>query len=457
MLADNRNMIRNLALAALISCTGEPLLAHASEQGFVLLLPTGHYIAGGVATVAATVLLISTLPAEFARRLFQPIALLRRRVIRGRKITNILAFVALLALLWQGFTGPHDPNRNALPLAVWSMFWVAFITAQGVFGDLWRWVNPWTGAWALWPFRPVARLPDRVGHWPALVGFMAFAAVLLAHPSPAEPETLAAMTASYWAVHFVGMIIFGPSWLRRGEAMTVVLGCYATLAPLGTSGGRWRIGLPGWQLLSRSPPKASLAILMLAMLAVGSFDGLNETFWWFAQIGINPLEFPGRSFVVWQNLAGLALALPLLIAAYGISVWLGARLIGESARFGQAFCALAPAILPIALGYHIGHYLPGFLVEIQYAGRLVADWFGLAPITVTTGFFNTLATVQLIWLSQAGAVLVGHIVAILLGHVLALRLFGSPRRAAISQVPLAAFMVGYTLFGLWLLASPRGV
>ena len=30
------------------------------------------------------------------------------------------------------------------------------------------------------------------------------------------------------------------------------------------------------------------------------------------------------------------------------------------------------------------------------------------------------------------------------------------RRAVLGQAPLAAFMVAYTFFGLWLLASPRG-
>jgi hypothetical protein len=29
-------------------------------------------------------------------------------------------------------------------------------------------------------------------------------------------------------------------------------------------------------------------------------------------------------------------------------------------------------------------------------------------------------------------------------------------RAVLGQVPLALFMVAYTVFGLWLLATPRG-
>ena len=81
---------------------------------------------------------------------------------------------------------------------------------------------------------------------------------------------------------------------------------------------------------------------------------------------------------------------------------------------------------------------------------------GLGHFYVTTGFFNTPGTVHAIWLGQAGAVVAGHVVAILLAHTLALRAFGTGQRAALSQAPLAAFMVLYTFFGLWLLASPRG-
>jgi len=86
-----------------------------------------------------------------------------------------------------------------------------------------------------------------------------------------------------------------------------------------------------------------------------------------------------------------------------------------------------------------------------------ADLLGLGDFHVTTGFFNTPGTVRAIWLSQAGVVVAGHVIAILLAHVLALRGHGNNLRAIIAQAPLAIFMIGYTFFGLWLLASPRGV
>ena len=49
---------------------------------------------------------------------------------------------------------------------------------------------------------------------------------------------------------------------------------------------------------------AGLAFVTLLMAAV-SFDGLAESFWWLARIGINPLEFPGRSAVMLANSLGL--------------------------------------------------------------------------------------------------------------------------------------------------------
>jgi len=191
---------------------------------------------------------------------------------------------------------------------------------------------------------------------------------------------------------------------------------------------------------------------------------LNETFWWIGVIGLNPLEFPGRSLVMRENLAGLALANAALLAAFAACLWLGERLAGTRRPLAMSFRLFAPSILPIALGYHVAHYLTALLVEGQYVLKALndplgtgADFLGLGDFYVTTGFFNTPGTVRAIWLTQAGAVVAGHVVAILLAHALAVRDAGSTRRAVLGQAPLAAFMVAYTFFGLWLLASPRGL
>lgn len=440
--------------------------AHASEQGFVLLLPTGAYVAAGTASVAVTVVLLALLPAGLVPRLFAPRRLGTAHARRGRVWRHgpSWAMAALIAaLIWAGLAGPRDPLANPLPLAVWTLWWVGLVAVQGLFGDVWRRVNPLTGPSAalraLLGLRPL-RLSGRMGHWIALAGFLAFAGFLLADIAPADPGRLALAAAVYWLAMLGGATLFGPRWIARADAAGTLMRAHARMALW----SRGRIGLWGWRAFAMPAPPLGLAVLMLVLLGTGSFDGLNETFWWLARLGINPLEFPGRSAVQGANLAGLVAGNLGLIAAYALCLKAGLLLSGAPMTLTHAFCRFAPSILPIALGYHIAHYLPSFLVDAQYA-RIAAtdplargwDLLRLGEVYVTTGFFNTKASVQAIWLGQAGAVVLGHILAILLAHGIALRSFGHTSRAVLSQVPLALFMVGYTLFGLWLLASPRGL
>jgi hypothetical protein len=449
-------MLRRVTSLVFIAALPGAALAHASEQAFVLLLPTAAYIAGGVAAVTLTVVAMALIPADRARAMFRSAALPWRWPGRGRYATSLASFAFLAALLWLGVTGPHDPNRNILPLGIWTVFWVGLVLLTGLVGTIWPWLNPWIGPYALARRLGLPRhlcYPRRLGHWPALAGFLAFAAVLLAHPAPTDPDRLAPMVVAYWAVQFAATCAFGPAWLHRGEVFGVLLAAYARLAAMGAG----RIGLPGWRVVAQAPPNIGLAIFMIAMLAVGSFDGLNETFWWFGLVGLNPLEFPGRSAAIWSSLLGLALSLPALVAVYAATIWAGGRLAAGHVSLGAAFRAFAPSLLPIAFAYHFAHYLTAALVDGQYVLRWLAEASGLGTWEVTTGFFKRLTTVRVIWLAQAGAVVAGHVLAILIAHVLALNLYGTTRRAALSQAPLALFMIGYTLFGLWLLASPRGL
>ncbi len=466
---------RRLAVtASAIALLPSPSRAHVSEQAFVLLLPTDVYIAAGIAAVALTVIVLAFLPGHVSAGLFATARLPGIRIPRGAPAVTSTACLALLAtLVFAGFTGSRDPLANPLPLFIWTVWWIAFPTVQGALGDIWFFVNPWTG-----PIRilnrvggraPRLTLPDRIGALPGIALLLAFGAFFLADPAPDDPDRLAWAVAAYAVVTFAGMIAFGKdAWLDRCECFTMLLRYYASLAPLRLGTGGSRIGFPGWSVVRAPVLPASQGIFVLAMLGTGSFDGLNETFWWLSRIDVNPLEFPGRSAIIAETVIGLLCANVLLVCLFGACVWAGLRLAARfhgvrSVPFAVAFGRLAMSVLPIAFGYHIAHFLTAFLVNGQYA--LVAasdplasgaDLFGLAGHHVTTGFFNSLDTVRTIWLTQAGAVVVGHILAILVAHAIAVDLFGSRSAAATSQVPLAAFMILYTLLGLWLLASPRG-
>lgn len=436
--------------------------AHVSEGGFVLLLPTGAYTAAGVAVVALTVLLVVFGSDRLLARLFAagPSWRVREPVAQA---TSLAAVALTAALVWLGLFGPRDPLGNLLPLTVWTVGWVGLVSLAGLVGNPWVHWNPWTGLYrVLGSPAPVLRLPDRLGLWPAVVTVMALAAFLLAYWAPSDPGRLAVCLALYWVAMMAGLLVAGPRWLEAAEVGHVIMGLYGRLAPLHVAPGQRALGGPGAQVL-RAQPASAAGLVAVLLLGLGSFDGLNETFWWLGLIGVNPLEFPGRSAIVGETLAGLALASAALVASVAVAVWAGLRMAGGPVRFSAAFNWLGLSLLPIALAYHIAHYLPSFLVTIQYTVAALtdplargADLLGIEPFRVTTGFFNRMETVRVIWLAQAGAVVVGHVWSVLLSHAIALRLYDDRHAAVRATLPLSAFMVGYTFLGLWLLASAKG-
>ncbi len=429
----------------------------------MLLLPTGVYRAVGVLAVLATVALTAFLPARAVRAILPaqtgPLTIPPPAAGAG----SWLAFAAWFALVALGVLGPPDPLENLLPLTVFTLWWVCLLLAAALFGNFWHGLNPWAApARALFRGRALLPLPARASYWPAIATYLLFALFYLADIAPADPARLAMVAGGYWLATFTLIALFGPDWLRRGECFTVLFSLVGRLSPID-----WRaraLRFPGRALAGAGAAPLTLGVFSVSFLAIGSFDGLNETFLWMSWLGINPLEFPGRSAVIWQNRAGVIAAVLGLNLAFAATVWLGLALIGQTARFRQIFPQAALALLPIALAYHFAHYLTSVLVNLQYWLAALNDpldsgahLLGMDHTRVTTSFFNQYRTERIIWLSQAGAIVLGHMLAVILAHAIALRQFGDHRRAVISQAPVAAFMVGYTFFGLWLLASPTAL
>lgn len=473
-MTSTRNIWCCLAGVAVISfvalvLSATDVFAHASEQAIVLLLPTGVYSAAGVVAVALTVVIFSLMPERMATGLFS--------VNDGPGIdqtnsvgwTSLLSTAVLFFLIWIGWAGNRDPLENLLVLTIWTGWWIGFVSLQLIVGDLWRFINPWTGFYRLLfgqsSSERMIALPNRLGQWPAVLIFLLFGAFYLAYPAPDDPAHLALVVGGYWLFTFAAMVVFGgEDWLRRGECFTILLRLYASIAPVNSGGSRpFPPVFPGSRIMRAPALPISGAIFAILLLGTGSFDGLNETFWWLAKLGVNPLEFPGRSAIVWQTTIGLLVANILLVAAFVLTVWLGLRLVGRPEILSVALGRLALTLLPIAAAYHVAHFQVAFLVNGQYLLAALndpfstgADIFGLEPFYVTTGFLNTTYTVRIIWLSQAFIIVAGHMLAIMLSHAIALDLFKDGRKAIISQIPPAIFMILYTLFGLWLLAAPRG-
>jgi hypothetical protein len=421
--------------------------------------------------VALTFLLLLFVPA----RLFTCLAGWRRRIGDWPGIPPLLgsgiSFVVLVILLIAGLTGSRDPLANPLPLAVWTLFWIGLTVLQALLGDIWAVINPWLAPYRLlqlllgWTAddAPPLRYPPWLGYWPAVIGFLAFGWFELVDIAPADPERLVFAIVAYFDFTLIGMILFGaPAWLARAECFSVFLGFIAKLSPLQRSGRTWTLAFPGAKLAEADPLPFSGALFVLLTLSTVSFDGLDRTFWWLDLGGINPLDFPGRSAVMGQNTLGLLAMWAALSGAYGIAIQLGRRLAGPASVDASAFGAFVLSILPISLGYHLAHYLTTLMVNGQYAilslnDPFAAGWdlLGLQGRHVTVSFLADFDSVSIIWKLQAAAVVGGHLLALAIAHMIAVQRYGATRAAFVGQIPLAALMVAYTLFGLWLLAAPN--
>ena len=149
-----------------------------------------------------------------------------------------------------------------------------------------------------------------------------------------------------------------------------------------------------------------------------------------------------------------------LVLAYVVAVRLLALLAGIRLPLARLLALFALPLVPIACGYHFAHYLPVFLVDVQYAIRAASDpigrgWdlLGTRDLPVVTSFLSDPERVYAIWHSQVAIIVVAHVAGVIVAHALALRL-ADRAPAAVSQLPMLLLMIGYTMLGLWLLSTP---
>lgn len=430
--------------------------ACALPPSVILTLPTGHYITAAALTVVLTAAL-----AALTDRLptMAPRLLAERREWVPTVVTSYLSFLAFAALVLIGFTGSRDPMHNLMTLVFWTGVWIAVPLASALFGNLWARINPWTG-----PVRLARTLLgrtgriglSRLGHWPAIGFYLWFIWFQMISLYPDDPAVLALVAGTYWGIIFLLAVAEGEDWLEKGEFLSVLFAFVSRIAPFWTERHRGRVrhfaGWPGAQVLILPPLDRSAAVFVALALAALTFEGLNETFWWQALIGQNPLEPTGRSAVVWQNSAGIVAVFALTLAALWAGMEAGRRLSGGAFRVDRVMLSF----LAIASGYHAAHYLVMLLTAGQYTLAALNDpfftgesWLGLPPFYVSFGFLTDAHVMPLIYGAQFAAILGAHLLAV----ILSFRLAGPVR--AMAHLPLTVLMVGYTVLGLWLLSTAR--
>ena len=436
-----------------------PASAHGIGGRGDLPIPKSYYIwaaslAVGVSFLAASVLwakpwaarLGAGKPApswtDIIQRVFAP-------------VTRALGLVVLATVLIAGWSGPSDPTSNIAPVALYVVLWVLLLWASALIGPLWQAVNPWDTLAGLLtgpigptpPAEPAGRsLP--YSHWPAAVGLFAFVWLELAYYNPSSPRVVAMGLTVYTVLVLAAVVRWGRRWVQTGEAFTVLFGLVALISPVGRrDDGRltWRLPFAG--LATLAPRRGTVAVV-LTVLGGTTFDGVTRTPWWGERI---------RLATGWErtgiNTLGLLGVIGLVALAYLAATWCAAAL-ARSARH-ESPQRYVHTLVPIALAYSVAHYFSLAVFEGQTAWRLMSDPFGrgwdvfgtanhqIDYLALSTGLIALVVTMSMI---------VGHVVGVVLAHDRAAEQVGGSR-AVISQLPMAAVMIGLTVTGLTLLLS----
>ena len=114
-------------------------------------------------------------------------------------------------------------------------------------------------------------------------------------------------------------------------------------------------------------------------------------------------------------------------------------------------------LVPIAIAYHLAHYLSFLAMAGQYLIPLVSDPFGFGwNLFGTKNHFVRIGLVdaRAVWYISVGAIVIGHVIAVYLAHCVALQAYPDRRVALRSQWPMVALMVCYTMTSLWIIAQP---
>jgi hypothetical protein len=486
----NRSRAARRATILLAAPCCMPAAAHIFAQPYTLPVPFALYATAATAALLLSFVIVgvfAVVPAVTRARPCvaaspgAPAAAPSRLVACGRMASVFL----LTSCIVTGFAGTQNAFLNFNMTFFWIIFVLAVPYVVAVVGDFYASVNPfeelvrWVEA-ALGAADPPRAWPARLGCFPALAFYMAF--IWLELFGQLRPRGLSGALAIYVVINVAGARVFGrQAWFRHAEFFAVYLRLIGRMSPWanvratgdGASparrDGRWHAPFSG--LLDEPDQSISLVLFILFMLSSTAYDGLHSTspwisvYWKTLYPAIAPWLHPApdRQYILSSELYYLwqwscLFASPFLyLAVFASCVGVMKAVTRSSIDLLTLVTRFSMSLVPIAFVYHVTHYYTLLLAQGGQIVRLVSDPFG-------TGW-NLLGTARLplppvmldmgsVWLTQVALILAGHIVGVLLAHVEALRIFGSPKRAALSQLPMLALMVLFTNFGLWILSLP---
>jgi hypothetical protein len=456
-------MRRVLPFAAIIFALAQsPASAHGVGGRTDLPVPVWMFsYAAGAAVIASFVALRFLWPVPRLRRLAKGRAAPEALERIGLPVLVIGRFIGLASLalvVAAAWFGSDDASSNIAPVALYVVFWIGLQFASALFGDVWALLNPFdTLAAAVELVRrrvPSLRASSSVntrnsvepgGQWTAAPMLLSFVWLELAYHDASSPTAIAIWISLYLVAVLIGSIVWGRTWLSNGEGFASLFGLLSLLSGIFVEDGRLRFRVP-FSGLATSAVNASQGAVIMTVLGSTTFDGISRTELW-SEIANDRTGWDRTRVATVGLFVVIALTALVYLAAMGVM----GRLVNS--RPEELALMFLHSLVPILFAYTMAHYFSLFIFEGQSALALLSDplgrgWdlFGTATnrIDYTTVSVNTIAYVQV------GTIVIGHVAGVIIAHDRSIERF-SRLLAEVSQYPLLAVMVVYTIAGLGLL------
>ena len=460
------------AAAALLAALPQPALAHGIQVKRDLPVPTWLFFWGGVLVLLISFVALAVLwpKPRLEQGEWRPLGAFGR-FLASRPVDiacGTIGALLLVLVVYSGLAG--EETDNLTPTFVYVVFWVALVPLSVLFGDVFRAFNPWRAiARAVsWAFRRGGReadeafeYPERLGHWPAVAGLLAFLFMELVVDVGADPRPLAIAALVYSAATWFAMSVYGiDRWLDRGEAFSVYFGLFARISIFerrGDAVGR-RPLLGG---LATFTPLAGTVPLLAVMIGSTTFDGFTTKSLWRQDVepelidAFGSLGTSAGTAAQFAAAAGLFVAIGLVLAVYALGV-LGVRSVGGDFSWTRLARTFVHSLVPIAVAYVLAHYVSLLLIQGQAVPSLLSDPLGRGSDILgfaDWGVDSNWISSETIWYIQYAFVVLGHAAGLALAHDRALALYDRASVAVRSQYWMLGVMVLFTYLALWLLSE----
>jgi hypothetical protein len=363
-----------------------------------------------------------------------------------RTLARVAAVAVLAVTVAVGYVGPETGVRNLAVLVVWVAWWGGYVASVYLLGNTWPALNPFRALAELAPSldRPY---PDRLGAWPSVAGLLLLVWIEVVTPLADDPQLLATVLVAYTAVTLVGGVVVGAdSWFDNVDPISRAFRYYGRLAPIGIEEGRLRLRLPGGALPDTVLGGRDDVAFVVTLLFVTTYDGFVATGPWAS--GARAVVDTGVPPLVVYLVAYLGGA-ALFYLAYRAAARIGRRRAETYLSVDYLARRFAPALLPIAAGYHLAHNLGSVLALVPTLAAV-----GAAPLSPPASPPQLAGLPSWFGGLELAFVLLGHLLAVWVAHATAYDCFPSRLQAVRSQYGVTAVMVGYTMLSLWIVAEP---